>query len=75
MRFSAWSRAWAVASTRPAAILALVQAGLPLLVLLGVDLPAGADAAILALAAAALGLLTRAQVSPAEVGPPPAAAA
>lgn len=52
----------------PALFYGVVQALVPLVVLLGLDLPAGADAAILALAAAGLGVATRGEVSPAAAG-------
>lgn len=61
---------WAVAPTRPALLYGVLQAGVPLAVLLGLSLPDGANAAILAVVAAALGLMTRASVSPAVVGMP-----
>lgn len=57
---------WRVAPSRPALVYGVIQTGLPLLVLLGLELPAGADAAILALVATALGVATRQAVSPAE---------
>lgn len=59
--------AWRVAPSRPALLYGVVQAVVPLVVLLGADLPAGADGAILALAAVLLGVGTRREVRPAEV--------
>lgn len=61
--------AWRVASAggqtiNPALFYGLFQALVPLAVLLGLDLPPGADAAILAVVAAGLGLATRGEASP-----------
>ncbi len=63
---------WRVAPRRAALAAAIVQAGAPLVVVLGLPLPPGGDAAVLAGAAAVAGLLLRGVVSPAEVGPPAA---
>lgn len=55
---------WATAPSRPALVWGALQALLPLAVLCGLDLPPGADAAILALVAATLGLGHRSEVTP-----------
>jgi hypothetical protein len=55
---------WRTAPARLALVYGLIQALVPAFVLLGLDLPPGADAAILALAAATLGIGHRGEVSP-----------
>ncbi|MBL7490476.1 hypothetical protein I6A60_01995 [Frankia sp. AgB1.9] len=61
---------WRTAPSHIALIWAIVQAGWPVFVLLGIHLPATAGAVLMALGALAAGAGTRAQVSPAEVGRP-----
>ena len=53
-----------VFNREPAVILGFVQAVLTLVIVLGVDLPDGAEAAILGVSAAVLALVTRSQVTP-----------
>lgn len=55
-------------SREPALIIGVIQTVLVLVVTLGLHLPLGADAAILAVSAAVLALVTRSQVSPVEPG-------
>ncbi len=50
----------------PAMILGLVQAAIALAVIFGLQLPAGAEAGILAFSAALLAVITRSQVTPAK---------
>lgn len=48
----------------PAMVLGFIQAVIVLMVVFGVNLPQGAEAAILGVSAATLALITRSQVSP-----------
>lgn len=61
---------WRTAPLKPALIYAVIQALVSAFVLLAVDIPPGADAAILALVAAALGIGHRGEVSPRAARPP-----
>ncbi len=61
---------WRTAPSRPALVWGALQALLPLGVLCGLALPPGADAAVLALLAAALGLGHRSEVTPVAALPP-----
>lgn len=54
-------------SREPAVWVGVVQAVIALVVVLGVDLPAGADAAVLAVVVAVGAVLTRSQVTPVAV--------